>query len=154
MADRGELDPGTHDRSDAETDGDAQAAAAPLTPVAEAPVWTLAWFPPGERERALALWPDLAEDLDDDEAYRRALEAHLRELDEQASRHPRLAALIVDDLLEFAAREGLDPGTGEARSRYAAQSSIAGTAEPWPPGRNDPCWCRSGRKYKRCCGAL
>lgn len=22
----------------------------------------------------------------------------------------------------------------------------------WPPGRNDPCWCGSGRKYKRCCG--
>lgn len=21
---------------------------------------------------------------------------------------------------------------------------------PWPPGRNDPCWCGSGRKYKRC----
>ncbi|MBA3866097.1 MAG: SEC-C domain-containing protein, partial [Solirubrobacterales bacterium] len=21
-----------------------------------------------------------------------------------------------------------------------------------PPGRNDPCWCSSGRKYKRCCG--
>jgi uncharacterized protein YecA (UPF0149 family) len=23
----------------------------------------------------------------------------------------------------------------------------------WPPGRNDPCWSGSGRKYKRCCGA-
>ncbi len=21
----------------------------------------------------------------------------------------------------------------------------------WPPGRNDACWCGSGRKYKRCC---
>lgn len=20
------------------------------------------------------------------------------------------------------------------------------------PGRNDPCWCESGKKYKRCCG--
>ena len=24
---------------------------------------------------------------------------------------------------------------------------------PWPPGRNEPCWCGSGRKYKKCCGA-
>jgi len=24
----------------------------------------------------------------------------------------------------------------------------------WPPGRNDPCWCGSRRKYKKCCGAL
>ncbi|MBJ7472883.1 MAG: SEC-C domain-containing protein [Solirubrobacteraceae bacterium] len=22
----------------------------------------------------------------------------------------------------------------------------------WPPGRNDDCWCGSGRKYKKCCG--
>jgi len=21
------------------------------------------------------------------------------------------------------------------------------------PGRNDPCWCGSGRKYKKCCGS-
>ena len=20
------------------------------------------------------------------------------------------------------------------------------------PGRNDPCWCGSGKKYKKCCG--
>jgi uncharacterized protein YecA (UPF0149 family) len=25
--------------------------------------------------------------------------------------------------------------------------------EAWPPGRNDECWCGSGRKYKKCCGA-
>ncbi|WP_408997352.1 SEC-C metal-binding domain-containing protein [Streptomyces acidiscabies] len=23
----------------------------------------------------------------------------------------------------------------------------------WPPPRNGPCWCDSGRKYKKCCGA-
>ena len=22
---------------------------------------------------------------------------------------------------------------------------------PWPPGRNDPCWCGSRTKYKKCC---
>lgn len=22
---------------------------------------------------------------------------------------------------------------------------------PWPPGRNDPCWCGSRAKYKKCC---
>ncbi|WP_406514896.1 SEC-C metal-binding domain-containing protein [Streptomyces sp. NBC_00873] len=22
----------------------------------------------------------------------------------------------------------------------------------WPPARNGPCWCESGRKYKKCCG--
>jgi hypothetical protein len=24
---------------------------------------------------------------------------------------------------------------------------------PWPPERNAACWCGSGRKYKKCCGA-
>lgn len=23
----------------------------------------------------------------------------------------------------------------------------------WPPERNAPCWCASGRKYKKCCGS-
>jgi uncharacterized protein YecA (UPF0149 family) len=36
---------------------------------------------------------------------------------------------------------------------YASQLRSTGDTLPWPPGRNDACWCRSGRKYKRCCGA-
>lgn len=25
---------------------------------------------------------------------------------------------------------------------------------PKKPERNEPCWCGSGRKYKKCCGAV
>ncbi|GAA1711451.1 hypothetical protein GCM10009745_69440 [Kribbella yunnanensis] len=28
-----------------------------------------------------------------------------------------------------------------------------GVGVAWPPGRNQACWCGSGVKYKRCCGA-
>ncbi|TCN28811.1 SEC-C motif-containing protein [Kribbella orskensis] len=28
-----------------------------------------------------------------------------------------------------------------------------GTVVEWPPGRNQACWCGSGTKYKKCCGA-
>jgi hypothetical protein len=28
-----------------------------------------------------------------------------------------------------------------------------GTMIEWPPGRNQPCWCGSAVKYKKCCGA-
>jgi hypothetical protein len=28
-----------------------------------------------------------------------------------------------------------------------------GSIVEWPPGRNQPCWCGSGVKYKKCCGA-
>jgi uncharacterized protein YecA (UPF0149 family) len=43
------------------------------------------------------------------------------------------------------------PGHVEAASLLAqAESNLAG-----PPvvGRNEPCPCGSGKKYKRCCGA-
>ncbi len=33
-------------------------------------------------------------------------------------------------------------------SRYGEDRAI-----PWPPGRNQVCWCGSGIKYKKCCGA-
>jgi tetratricopeptide (TPR) repeat protein len=42
-----------------------------------------------------------------------------------------------------------------ARTDYAAH--LAAKADPgltpWPPGRNQPCWCGSGVKYKKCCAA-
>ncbi len=45
-----------------------------------------------------------------------------------------------------------------AASRMQAQAAAQGTAEQSPtpirvqktPGRNDPCWCGSGKKYKQC----
>lgn len=45
-------------------------------------------------------------------------------------------------------RDGL-----EARARYTADRYRLGEAIDWPPGRNDPCCCGSGRNYKKCCGA-
>jgi uncharacterized protein YecA (UPF0149 family) len=43
----------------------------------------------------------------------------------------------------------------QLRARYAADlcSETSGVIA-WPPGRNEPCWCGSGRKYKKCCAAL
>ena len=38
-------------------------------------------------------------------------------------------------------------GSGEART---VQQVVRGTAKV---GRNDPCPCGSGKKYKKCCGA-
>jgi predicted Zn-dependent protease len=52
----------------------------------------------------------------------------------------------VDDLLARV------HDSGRARSSYAARLLADGEAVAWPPGRNEPCWCGSGKKYKRCCG--
>ncbi len=37
--------------------------------------------------------------------------------------------------------------------RAALSEVLSGSASAAEPGRNDPCLCGSGRKYKRCCGS-
>jgi hypothetical protein len=61
-----------------------------------------------------------------------------------------IAPVIVEDYLAWCAGRGEDPE--EARSTYAAHRLAGGEVIAWPPGRNEPCWCDSGRKYKKCCG--
>jgi len=46
----------------------------------------------------------------------------------------------------------LDAATLEAL-RVAVADALAGAVAPDAPGRNDPCPCGSGAKYKKCCGA-
>jgi len=38
-----------------------------------------------------------------------------------------------------------------ARMRFAKQPATVDIQRPGKTGRNDPCPCGSGRKYKRCC---
>jgi tetratricopeptide (TPR) repeat protein len=113
----------------------------------------LAWFPPDQRDGALERWPDLAEDFQDPVTYARRLEHLLRDLDRELGQHPAVAPIDLEEFISWAATEGRDPATGGSRSLYAAELHRTGRAVAWPPGRNDPCWCQSGGKYKRCCGA-
>jgi hypothetical protein len=133
-------------------DEDDRLALAPPPLHSELIVWTLAWFAPDQRAAALARWPGLADDFADPIAYNARIEGHLRQLHRATHRAPSVAPLDVDELSDWAAEAGHDPDSGEARSQFAAELSRTGRAIAWPPGRNDPCWCRSGRKYKRCCG--
>jgi tetratricopeptide (TPR) repeat protein len=127
---------------------------APLPrPMATGPIaWTLAWFPPTERAAAVARWPELAADFEHPGGYSRRIEESLRRLRSALGQRPSVAPIVVEALVDWAATEGHDPASGEARSEYAATLASSGGAISWPPGRNDACWCRSGRKYKRCCG--
>jgi hypothetical protein len=113
---------------------------------------SLAWFPRDARDDVLARWPDLEEDLADPDAYCRTIERKLRKMQQETGQRPSVAPLDVDGLVEFAAADGLDPDDGVARARFAAELHRRGEAIPWPPSRNESCWCGSGRKYKRCCG--
>jgi tetratricopeptide (TPR) repeat protein len=118
-----------------------------------------AWFPASEYERALALWPGLTEPGSSAEggrphaAYCRAFQARLTEAADAGAAGLRVAPVRIDALLAWCAERGVDPD--DARADYAADLTRTHPGEviAWPPGRNAPCWCGSGRKYKKCCGA-
>lgn len=116
----------------------------------------MGWFPADQWPVAIERWPHLLDDLPADHlAYSHATEARIKRI---ARRLPgnrlHVAPLTVDGLVISAEESGHEPGTGEARSAHAAQLLQVGEAAVWPPGRNDPCWCGSQRKYKKCCGPV
>jgi tetratricopeptide (TPR) repeat protein len=115
----------------------------------------LAWFPPDEFRVAAARWPELLESwgVSDYSGYCAALEAHLAGLAETTGLRPRLAPVIVETYLAWCAEAGRDPAERDSRASYSAELGRTDRVRPWPPGRNEPCWCRSGRKYKHCCRA-
>ena len=116
----------------------------------------LGWFPPEEFPAALEAWPELAEDLGttDQTEYNRRLERHLAELAPSSSGPTLIVPIHLDEFRSWCSRTGNDPASGAARAKYAVE--LARTAPAglivWPPARNAPCWCASGRKYKQCCG--
>jgi hypothetical protein len=111
----------------------------------------VAWFPAGEHARALGAWPAFAQETGGARhaAYSLALDRRMR----GTARRPVLVALTVAEVGDWAARAGWDPGWGVTHAQIAADAARAGRGRPWPPGRNEPCWCGSDAKYKRCCGA-
>jgi preprotein translocase subunit SecA len=77
-----------------------------------------------------------------------------------AAASARLAAVTaasgrpaVRNVVESSA-EGVQRATGVAGATAAPAAAAAGTnGKPRKVGRNDPCWCGSGVKFKRCHGA-
>jgi tetratricopeptide (TPR) repeat protein len=112
----------------------------------------LAWFPSGEYERAVGRWPDLAESWAEvpHGEYCHRFDGHIKWLRSQGVDVRAVAPIAVDDYTAWCEERGDAPE--HARAAYAAQVFAAGDAIPWPPARNQSCWCGSQRKYKRCCG--
>lgn len=121
----------------------------------EGAVWALGFV------RGMALRPDVWDVDDEDEALSEALDAVLNLAQAAASdaggtdewpwaampedeREARMHQMIdgVKDLYEF---------FRAARTRAGAPVTVR-RAHP-QPGRNQPCRCGSGRKFKQCCGA-
>ena len=130
---------------------------APLIPVA------LAWLPADEYAEWPQRWPDLAHSplLHDEDGepvshatYCRRMEGRLRAHNEAGmSRLSVVAVRSVEFTPWVSANAPDEPDPAQLRAQYAADvARNPSRTITWPPGRNEPCWCGSGRKYKKCCG--
>ena|GEM_PF-380215 len=119
-------------------------------------VLAVAWFPREEFAAALEAFPSLGMRLrtDDPDRCAQIVQATLLDLARDHGRQPQFAPMTVASLTAFADTHGLDADTSLARAAHAADLAGRGAGVSWPPGRNDPCWCGSGRKYKKCCDTV
>jgi len=117
---------------------------------------SLAWFPADDYGQALARWPSLAEDWAgcSHAEYCRRFQRKLLEFSAHGVPMRGVSPIRLVHYLRWCEEEGADSASPETRAHYAAEIVRQGSAIPWPPRRNDPCWCGSGRKYKRCCGTV
>ena len=113
----------------------------------------LAWFPPDQYPRALDTWPTFAEDYEHGPyaAYCARLELLLRDLKAQGVARLALTPITIDTYLDWCTQHDRDPEESDNRASYATELLERGITQPWPPARNEPCWCGSQRKYKKCC---
>ena len=113
---------------------------------------SVAWFPSGEYEQAINRWPSLAEDWADvpHGDYCARFDGNIKWMRSQGVPIRAITPIVVTEYAAWCAEHDEDPE--EARAAYAARRMQDGDAIPWPPGRNEPCWCGSNRKYKKCCG--
>ncbi|MET8089811.1 SEC-C metal-binding domain-containing protein [Micromonospora sp. NPDC005220] len=113
----------------------------------------LLFWPRAEFDRLLAEHPALTEVYGPDwDAHRGRLETELVRLRDAGQAGLGVFRATVDGLHAVAGRRGGDPADVAVRAGYAAEVSARPSARiPWPPERNDACWCGSGLKYKKDC---
>ncbi|GAB3692891.1 hypothetical protein GCM10027597_50290 [Saccharopolyspora tripterygii] len=107
------------------------------------PLWTAEEFARSTHEH-----PEWWEEGATHESYRRQVEEELSAVTKGACLVPTTV-----DAVEAYLRDNDYRSDVESPDDYAFEEAHNGNYLPWPPGRNDTCWCDSGRKYKKCCGA-
>ncbi|WP_240033070.1 SEC-C metal-binding domain-containing protein [Micromonospora globbae] len=108
----------------------------------------LVFFPRAEFDRLLAEQAALTDVYGPDwDAHRARLE---KELVRQAGAGRGGLHVLRGSVDELTGRGDVtDP---QVRAGYARELETRPAARiPWPPERNDACWCGSGLKYKKCC---
>jgi tetratricopeptide (TPR) repeat protein len=127
-------------------DGDVEYFDRPIAGEVRIPVWRRDEIP-----HARAAFPEVFDEVDD-EAMSREYEAICRVVSASGAPSITLVPLTAAALAEFARRTGGTPGDENTRNACAEELAEQGNGISWPPPRNEPCWCGSDVKYKKCCG--
>jgi hypothetical protein len=101
-------------------------------------------------------WPESTAHYGDDyDTYATRLQREARTYDEAGAARVHIVSGNLADYEAYAGRERRDPGDQSTRQDYGEWCIKAhpGRVQLWPPARNGVCWCDSGLKYKKCCGA-
>ncbi|GAA4879780.1 SEC-C domain-containing protein [Actinomycetospora straminea] len=102
----------------------------------------LVFFPEAAFAQLLAAQPSAAEEFGRDwDAHRALVEGELQAADAEGE--------VLE--VEVATPELLARMLSDGADGADATEPTPGPRLPWPPGRNDPCWCGSRAKYKKCC---
>jgi hypothetical protein len=110
------------------------------------------FWPAAEFERLLTRWPALAEAYGQSwDEHRALVERGLVLWSESGRTDLAVLAGSADELAEYADRHGGDPVDLQVRQDYAQHLTDHPELTEWPPRRNEPCWCGSTGKYKKCC---
>lgn len=138
------------DKQDESVQSPSDSDRAPAPPAPPGEVRVLFW-PRDEIPRAHEAWPHLVQHADVDTIVADR-EADNRELSEAGTARIVMVPLTTERLREFATRTGGDPAAEDTRLACMNEIFEEGGALSWPPARNEPCWCGSDAKYKKCCG--
>lgn len=110
------------------------------------------FWPKVEFDAVVLRWPALAgvygHTWDD---HRAQLQKGLESMAASGDSGLAVFAGSAEELAGYATRHGGDPTDPDIRAEYAQHLVNHPRETPWPPGRNDACWCGSQVKYKKCC---
>jgi len=110
------------------------------------------FWPRDQIQAAHQRWPTLVQ-TPETESVIRERELENRQLVAEDGVRIVMVPVTVQQLLDYAARTGGDPLDAGTRSQLLHERYDRDGGLPWPPQRNQRCWCGSDRKYKKCCGA-
>jgi tetratricopeptide (TPR) repeat protein len=112
--------------------------------------WTRADFP-----KARQRWPETTAEYGDDyETYAAGVQRTAHRFSNAGAVRVRIVTGTLADYDAYIQRSGEAADDPQTRTRYASwrDREFEQATLFWPPPRNSPCWCESGRKYKKCCG--